>query len=66
VAEHEVLAGRHQLRVKPEHGPGAVARNARTRFADPAAATTPGPAIPALLGVEVRDLGVYEQLLEVA
>ena len=65
VAEHEVLAGRHQLRVKPEHGPGAVARNARTRFAD-TPAMAPSPAVPALLGVEVRDLAVYEQLLEVA
>jgi hypothetical protein len=25
VAEHPVLAGRHQLRVNPEHGPGAAA-----------------------------------------
>lgn len=65
VAEHEVLAGRHQLRVKPEHGPGAVARNARTRFAD-TPAIAPSPAVPALLGVEIRDLAVYEQLLEVA
>ena len=64
VAEHEVLAGRHQLRVKPEHGPGAVARNARTRFADTAAlASSPAPALP---GVEIRDLAVYERLLEVA
>ncbi len=65
VAEHEVLAGRHQLRVKPEHGPGAVARNARTRFAD-TPAMAPRLAVPGLLGVEIRDLAVYEQLLEVA
>jgi hypothetical protein len=38
VAEHAVLAGRHQLSVQPAHGPGAVARNARTRFADTAPA----------------------------
>jgi len=29
VAEHAVLAGRAQLSVRPEHGPGAAARNAR-------------------------------------
>jgi transposase len=62
VAEHPVLAGRHQLQVDPAHGPGAVARNARTRFSAPAAA----PAAHGLHGVEVRDLEVYEQLLEVA
>jgi len=64
VAEHPVLAGRHQLQVDPAHGPGAVARNARTRFG--ASALTPTPDAPALHGVEVRDLAVYEQMLEVA
>jgi len=64
VAEHPVLSGRHQLNVLPEHGPGAAARNARTRFSDP----LNGPALPiptASHSVEVRDLAVYEQMLEV-
>lgn len=64
VARHPILSGRHQLCVDPAHGPGAIGRNARTRFADitPTAATT----TPTLHEVEVRDLGVYEQMLEVA
>jgi len=64
VAEHPVLAGRHQLSVLPEHGPGAVARNCRTRFARPAPGTA--PAGPPTEAVEVRDLAVYEQMLEAA
>jgi len=67
VAEHAVLAGRHQLSVNPAHGPGAVARNARKRFSEEAAANEPNSHGAALLqAVEVRDLGVYDQLLEVA
>lgn len=62
VAEHPVLTGRHQLQVDPAHGPGATARNARTRFSAPTAA----PAANDVQSVEVRDLEVYEQLLEVA
>jgi transposase len=62
VAEHPVLTGRHQLQVDPAHGPGAVARNARTRFSTPAST----PAANDVQAVEVRDLEVYEQLLEVA
>jgi hypothetical protein len=59
VAEHEELPGRHQVRVLPEHGPGAIARNGRK--------PRPGPAdgnagrwsdIP----VEVRDLAIYDSL----
>lgn len=64
VAEHPVLVGRHQLSVLPEHGPGAAARNARRRFADPAALPTVVPAPTDV--VEIRDLAVYEQTLEVA
>lgn len=63
VAEHAVLAGRAQLSVKPEHGPGAAARNARQRFSS--GATMPVAALePAdrTREVEVRDLSVYEQL----
>ena len=64
VAEHPVLAGRHQLQVDPAHGPGAVARNARTRFGVSAPSATAHTHV--LHGVEVRDLAVYEQMLEVA
>jgi transposase len=66
VAEHPVLVGRYGLSVKPEHGPGAVARNARTRYAESVrlAAEAPGAAEPFAV-VEQRDLGVYEQMLEV-
>jgi transposase len=68
VAEHPVLSGRHQLSVLPEHGPGAAARNVRRCFSDPPTAPVlervhelaEGPA------VEVRELSVYEQMLEVA
>lgn len=62
VAVHPVLAGRHQLNVLPEHGPGASGRNARRRFAE-AAPSTPATTSE---GVEIRDLAVYEQLLEAA
>lgn len=62
VAEHPVLTGRHQVRVDPAHGPGALARNARTRFSAPACVTAAND----VQVVEVRDLEVYEQLLEVA
>lgn len=64
VAQHPVLAGRHQLCVDPAHGPGAIGRNARTRFAD--LTPTRVTATPTLHEVEVRDLDVYEQMLEVA
>jgi len=62
VAEHPVLTGRHQVQVNPAHGPGAASRNARTRFSTPNAAPVANDTEP----VEVRDLEVYEQLLEVA
>ncbi len=65
VAEHAVLAGRHQLSVKPEHGPGAAARNARKRYGERVAANEP-QAAERLHVVEVRDLAVYEQTLEAA
>ncbi|GMV31378.1 MAG: hypothetical protein AMXMBFR59_35030 [Rhodanobacteraceae bacterium] len=60
-----MLAGRYQLSVKPEHGPGAAARNARKRYSAPAAANEPNAA-ERLHTVEVRDLAIYEQMLEVA
>lgn len=62
VAEHPVLTGRHQVQVDPAHGPGAASRNARTRFSTPNATPAANDTQP----VEVRDLEVYEQLLEVA
>ena len=63
VADHVVLEGRHQLSIRPEHGPGATGRNVRRRFADAA----PGACVaPATEAVEVRDLAVYEQMLEAA
>lgn len=66
VAEHAVLADRHQLSVKPEHGPGAAARNARKRYSEHAANEPKATVVDTLHPVEVRDLAVYEQLLEVA
>jgi len=61
VAEHPVLAGRGQLSVRPEHGPGAAARTARKRYANPTA--TRGGGVEIAREVQVRDLAVYEQLL---
>jgi len=58
VAEHAVLGGRAQLSVRPEHGPGAAARNARQRYAAPRAAVAAEPAGD----VEVRELALYERL----
>ena len=63
VAEHPILAGRAQLSVKPEHGPGALSRNQRQCFAQggPRASRTDPHAER---DVQVRDLAVYEQLLD--
>jgi hypothetical protein len=61
-----VLPERHQLRVTHAHGPGAAARNARKRFSAPALAPSSAPAALGLAGLEIRDLAVYEELLEVA
>jgi transposase len=67
VAEHPVLSGRYQLSVNPEHGPGAVARNARKRYTEHAAANEPNTSGADMLHtVEVRDLAIYDQMLEVA
>lgn len=61
VAEHAVLAGRAQLSVKPEHGPGPVTRNRRQRFAQNLCErTTDSTQAP---DVQVRELSVYEQIL---
>ena len=55
VATHPVLEGRRQLRILPEHGPGPIARNARSRYSTSGRSTA---AVP--LDVEVRDLACYE------
>jgi hypothetical protein len=62
VAEHAILAGRYQLSVLPEHGPGALARNARSRFPVP----LPLRRRPIDTEVEVRDLAEYDACVEVA
>jgi Mu transposase, C-terminal domain len=62
VAEHAIIAGRYQLSVLPEHGPGALARNAMTRFASAVAL----PRRPHDPEVEVRDLAEYDACVEVA
>lgn len=61
VAEHVVLSGRAQLSVLPEHGPGAIPRNQRQRFAS-ISEGLPAPSRDER-DVEVRDLGIYDQLL---
>ncbi|HEX7074402.1 MAG TPA: IS21 family transposase [Hyphomicrobiaceae bacterium] len=60
VAEHARLAGKHQMSILPEHGPGPVARNARHRYPHPA----PIAELNRWIGpheVEVRDLAIYEE-----
>jgi hypothetical protein len=59
VAEHPRLAGKHQMRILPEHGPGPAARNARQRYALAQPTTSSSPDAGE---VEVRDLTVYEEL----
>jgi transposase len=61
VAEHPVLDGRAQLSVRPDHGPGAMTRNARQRFGSMDRPPSPPPDGR---DVEIRDLAVYEQLLD--
>jgi transposase len=59
VAQHAELPGRHQVRVLPEHGPGAIARNGRQRRSPPGNGRGGHwPEVP----VEVRDLALYEAL----
>ena len=65
VAEHPVLAGRAQLSVLPEHGPGAALRNARKRYAGALRGIDEQPAqLTEGREVEVRDLAIYDALLE--
>jgi transposase len=58
VAQHAELLGRHEVRVLPEHGPGAIARNGRK-----GSTIAPRRNIPESLEVEVRDLATYELVL---
>lgn len=58
VAEHTVLTGRARLAMLPEHGPGAIGRNARKRLSTPRL----GERLDVGREVEVRDLSIYEQL----
>ncbi len=69
VAEHPVLAGRAQLCVRPEHGPGAALRNSRKRYAGamrPTVADAHRHALADEREVEVRDLAIYESLFQTA
>lgn len=61
VATHPVLLGRHQFRIVPEHGPGAIARLSRQRRST---LSEPSPRAGALPEVEIRDLACYEALCE--
>jgi transposase len=65
VARHAVLAGRYRLSINPEHGPGAAPRNAHRRQSTPAndAGAPLGNLITEAQPVQVRDLRVYEQLI---
>jgi hypothetical protein len=57
VAEHPEFPGRHQVRVLPAHGPGAVARTTR----QPRLHAVERPAHPwTMPAVAIRDLTVYE------
>jgi transposase len=60
IASHLELGGKYQLRVLPEHGPGAVARNQRLRGSTPAPSAKAGQSWAPQ--VEVRDLSTYEAL----
>lgn len=56
VATHPECAGRYQLQVLPDHGPGPVRRNARTRYSSPPPLHAAPDRFPM---VEVRDLEAY-------
>ena len=59
VAEHPELCGKHQVRILPEHGPGASARTARRQHSTP----LPTRSTVSATVVEIRDLAVYDALL---
>ncbi len=59
VARHQLLAGKHRLAILPEHSPGAIVRNTRSRRS----ATLTHRLHPGVQPeVEIRDLEIYEQL----
>jgi Mu transposase-like protein/integrase-like protein len=60
VATHAELPGQHQVRILPEHGPGAIARISRQRRSTVATVAAGRDAPP---DVEVRDPAVYETLV---
>jgi hypothetical protein len=60
VARHRLIEAKHQVAILPEHSPGAIARNARTRRW---AARTPSSRAGLPPEVEIRDLAIYERLL---
>ena len=68
VAQHAVLTGGSQWSFDPGHGPGAALRNARKRYAEAIAAADDVIERGVIAGrdVEVRDLAVYEHLLQAA
>ena len=59
VAEHDEVAGKYQVRILPEHGPGASARTARRLRSSP---FSDGLGRGSLPEVEIRDLAIYEGL----
>jgi transposase len=62
VAEHEGLPGKYQVRILPEHGPGAIARNPRHERSTPVSHGAGRRS--ALPEVEIRDLAVYEAVMD--
>lgn len=62
VARHELLAGKAQLCVQPEHGPRALRADQTPCLAAPAPTAANPLALALSQDVEVRDLLVYEQL----
>lgn len=59
VVAHPELTGKYQVRILPEHGPGALARNPRRI---PSSLPDRSRRFPELPEVEERDLSTYEQL----
>jgi hypothetical protein len=57
IATHAGLPGQHQFRIRPEHGPGAIARTTRQRRSTVSGL---GAVTRMLPEVEVRDLACYE------
>jgi transposase len=64
VVTHRELEGKYQMRILPEHGPGAIARNVRQRQSTRVERDDAGRWT--LPEVEVRDLAVYERIGAVA